>query len=102
MSGQLLPPALLDALAARGEAFRDVAPRADDLWIHATAVAEGIRVAQASEESANYPFIPGSQASSLQATNVWDGGNDRQAAATYRPSELERIVADARRSDDRD
>lgn len=97
VSGQYVPARVLDALAARGDAFRTLAPQADDVWLHATAVRAGVRVAQVARESVNYPFVPGSQRTALNATNVFQGGNDRQIAATYGDLERSRIVEDAAR-----
>lgn len=97
VSGQLVPASVLDALAARGDAFRELAPKADDVWLHATAVREGVRVAQVACASANFPFVPGSQRTALNATNVFQGGNDRQIAACYGTLERSRVAEDAAR-----
>ncbi|MCR8671021.1 glycosyltransferase, partial [Agrococcus sp. HG114] len=96
VSGQLLPTALLDALRRRGTAFLERAPRADDVWISAVAVQEGIRTAQVEPISQNFPFVPATQATGLYRTNVAGGENDAQLAATLGPADLERICTDAR------
>ena len=94
VSGVYYPPALLDALAAGGDAFREKAPRADDLWAHHTAVAAGIRIRQVSSLARHFPEIPGTRQSSLYASNLKQGANDPQIAATYTPAAIERIQAD--------
>ncbi|KQQ03843.1 MULTISPECIES: hypothetical protein [unclassified Rathayibacter] len=96
VSGQLFPSELMEAVAAHGDAFREVAPDADDIWLHVRAVDAGYRVAQIQPEAELFPFVPRTQQSGLYLVNYWDGGNDRQAGATYTPAVTERIAADAR------
>lgn len=95
VSGQLLPPQLLEALRERGREFLRVAPTADDVWLHATAVRAGIRTAQVREASANYPFVPGTQTTGLYWHNVFGDGNDQQIAAALGEAEIERIATDS-------
>lgn len=95
VSGQLLPPALLDALRDRGEAFLEQAPGQDDVWLHASAVTHGFRTAQTGSSPANYPFVPGTQTGGLYVANVFNLGNDRAVAACLGEHELARVRADA-------
>lgn len=95
VSGQLLPPALLDALRDAGEGFLQATPRQDDVWLHATAVAHGFRTAQVGSASANYPFVPGTQTTGLYWGNVFGLENDAAVAAALGPAQLERVRADA-------
>lgn len=94
VSGQLLPVALLQSLRQRGTAFLELAPKADDVWLHGSAVRAGLRIAQVSAESKDFPFVPGTQTSGLYLDNVLGAGNDRQLAAVLGPAERERIIAD--------
>lgn len=94
VSGQLFPPALLDRLREAGTRFLETAPNADDVWLFAQAVGAGMRVVQTSAEPANYPFVPGSQASGLYLENVLHEGNDRQLASALSDADLERIALD--------
>lgn len=96
VSGQLLPASLVDAIRDAGEAFLELAPTADDIWLHRVAVANGYRTAQVEAHPVHFPFIPGTQGSGLNAENVWSGGNDRQLARTH-DQLLARIRADADR-----
>lgn len=96
VSGQLFPPALLDALHAAGTRFLQVAPNADDVWLFAQAVRTGHRTAQVHPSPANFPFVPGSQTGGLYLENVLQQGNDRQLQAVLREEDLERIAADLR------
>ncbi|WP_082845311.1 hypothetical protein, partial [Rathayibacter tanaceti] len=95
VSGQLLPSALLKEIAAHGEAFRDIAPDADDIWLHVRAVDAGYRVAQIEPRAQLFPFVPRTQQTGLYLVNYWDGGNDRQARAAYIPEVAARIAAAA-------
>ena len=94
VSGQILPTALLDRLHERGEAFLERAPRADDVWINATAVGLGIRTAQVEEQARNFPFVPATQATGLYQLNVAGRENDRQLAGSLEPADVARICAD--------
>jgi len=96
VGGIIYPPALLDALAAEGEGFLAVAPRADDVWVHAVSVRAGIRTQQIPSRRRDLDAIPGTQRGTLQSVNVKAGGNDAQIAAAYGPAEIAAIVADAR------
>lgn len=93
VSGQVLPPELLDRLREEGTAFLATAARADDVWLHRVAVAANIPVAQITTTPANFPFVPDTQSSGLYMGNTWEGGNDRQIAATYTESDLRALRA---------
>ncbi|MGM1030801.1 MAG: glycosyltransferase [Actinomycetota bacterium] len=94
VSGQILPTALLDRLHERGQAFRERAPRADDVWINATAVGMGIRTAQVEEQARNFPFVPATQATGLYQLNVAGRANDEQLGQSLEPADVARICAD--------
>lgn len=83
VSGALHPPRLLRALRDRGRAFQTVCPRADDVWIHHTALRIGIPVRLVEGLSVTFPLIDGSQEQALWYTNLSQGGNDAQLAATF-------------------
>lgn len=83
VSGVLYPKSVQRALAARGELFLEAAPRADDLWLHATAVSAGVRTRQVHKTSTNYMELPTAGRTSLYQENVERGANDRQARLVY-------------------
>lgn len=83
VSGQWLPPQLLDRLREEGTRFRDVAPFADDIWLHRVAVAAGIPTAQLTTHPQHFPFVPRTQSTGLYFHNAEGDGNDAQVAATY-------------------
>ena len=92
VSGVLFPPTFLQLMRDVGQGFRETCPRNDDLWLTYLAVENQIPIAQVAQESLHFAVIPGTQATSLNATNVFEGKNDKQIKATFKPSTLERIV----------
>ena len=95
-SGVLYPPTMLDALREAGTAFSACAPRADDVWLHATAVRSGVTVRPVSDGLTVYRGVPGAGLGGLRAGNVLRGGNDEQIAATYGPEEVALLWDDQR------
>ncbi|MBT1545260.1 hypothetical protein [Curtobacterium aurantiacum] len=93
VSGVLYPPSLLDALRDDGDGFRETAPHADDVWLTARAIANGVRVAQVDATPRVWQTIVGGQRSALSRSNGTDGGNDAQITATLTP-DLLRVVRD--------
>jgi hypothetical protein len=91
VSGVLYPLRLQMALRERGTSFLDKCPRADDVWLHATCVAEGIAIKQVDDAPADFPPVPGGFDSALMTANVTQGGNDKQVQATYTPEDLDRL-----------
>lgn len=96
VSGVIYPPELLEQLSDRGTEFLSVAPRADDIWVHAVAVASRIHTRQVTERQQYFTAVPGTQIGTLFRVNVREGGNDRQIAMTY-TDDLVRILLDERR-----
>lgn len=97
VSGQLLPPKLQQQLRGEGRRFLELAPKADDVWLHFVEVLHGWRIRQVGEQSKNYPFVPATQSVALNATNVFAGGNDRQLAACHSEVTRGRVAEDAKR-----
>jgi hypothetical protein len=75
-----------------GQGFRETCPRNDDLWLTYLAIEHGIPISQVARESLHFDVIPGTQVTSLNASNVFEGQNDKQIKSTFQPSTLERIV----------
>lgn len=95
VSGVIYPPQFLDRLEALGDSFMAVAPRADDVWLHAQAIGEGFRVQQLGPKPRAFPTLPNTQRHALHRTNTAQAGNDGQIRATYNASMLMRIAEDA-------
>lgn len=94
VSGVIYPSELLGELQRRGDDFRQVCPRADDIWLHFVAVSSGVEVRQLRARGRHYAVIVPAQVDKLQNENVAAQGNDRQIAATYSPSAVQTITAD--------
>ena len=92
VSGQLFPVGVQRLAVERGEQFRELSPDNDDIWLHAIAVEQGIRVRLVDGRSTMFPFLPGTQQGGLYLTNYWEGANDRQIAAELSPGPARRPV----------
>ncbi|MGW9586183.1 hypothetical protein [Microbacterium sp. NPDC055455] len=89
IGGVLYPSAVQRALRDAGDAFVDCAPRADDIWLHATTIRAGA-VARQVAAPTRLEIIPVRAAgeSGLWESNVVKSGNDIQATATYSADDL--------------
>lgn len=88
VSGVIYPPAMLNELARRGNAFEDFCPKADDIWLHWTALQAGIKIRQTEEKAHHFPLIPGTQGNSLLQSNVDDGGNNSSIQGLYSEGDI--------------
>jgi hypothetical protein len=96
VGGVLFPPAMQDALRRAGDGFRACCPRADDIWLNATAWRAGILVRQTQPFSPLLFEIPGTRTHGLAQGNRESGGNDMQLMQTYTADERARLFALAR------
>jgi hypothetical protein len=94
-SGVLYPAAMQRALRDRGEGFVPVCPRADDVWLHNTALREGVRVSLVRRRSVAFDTLSGTQRGALKHSNVAAGANDEQIRRTYSDADLGRLEAAA-------
>jgi hypothetical protein len=94
VSGVLHPPALSEEVRRRGAAAAEVAPRADDLWLHGLAVGAGIPVRQVRERATHFPVAPSTRRGALMRANL-AGGNDEVVARLYSGDVLDRILREA-------
>ncbi|WP_141399274.1 hypothetical protein [Curtobacterium sp. 'Ferrero'] len=77
VGGVLYSPAALDAVRRAGAGFKEVAPRADDLWLHFCVVSAGFCPLQI-EDTLRRDFVDvrGTGSQTLTMANVGGGGND--------------------------
>jgi hypothetical protein len=87
VAGTIFPPKYLGVLKSAGAGFEQCCPKADDLWLHVQALRSGFRTRQIAPKSAAFPAIPGTASGGLWEEN-YNGGNDRQVAATYTAQDL--------------
>ena len=91
VSGVIYPPAFQKILKQAGDEFRELCPKADDIWLHVMALRHGYPVRQIESRSVEYPGIPGSSRYALRRTNVDGYGNDQQITRTYLPDDIRRL-----------
>jgi hypothetical protein len=91
VSGVIYPPSFQKVLKKAGDEFRELCPKADDIWLHVMALRHGYPVRQINHYSVEYPGIPGSSRYALRRTNVDECGNDKQIARTYLPDDIHRL-----------
>lgn len=89
--GVIYPPALLDTLRDAGTAFQSCCPKADDLWLHVTALRSGFVARQLDAKAAEFDTMPSTQSIALWHQNLILSGNDPQAAATYTQADVARL-----------
>lgn len=91
VSGVLYPPKVLTHLKEAGDVFMRTCPKADDIWLHSVTVSAGTPVAQILPRPVHFVESINTRSSSLHLTNVKEGGNDIQIAATYSTDTLNRL-----------
>lgn len=90
--GVRYPISFIRSVASRGPQFLESCPRADDIWLHVSALREGLRVRQLSDTAAEFPLLLGSQAHALVKQNAFNDGNDPQIAATYTRDDMRKLM----------
>ena len=92
VGGVIYPPRLQERLKQEGDAFLKCCPKADDVWLHVQALRSGFKIRQIAPRAFQDVNIPGTQSNALHHKNLAGGENDRQIAATYRASDIERLL----------
>jgi hypothetical protein len=87
-SGCIYPAPLLGRLKLAGSDFKQLCPKADDIWLHANALRAGFKVRQILHRPIDFPLLPGTQEKTLSLTNVGLGRNDEQIRNTYTAQDL--------------
>ncbi|MDN4475427.1 hypothetical protein QQX09_06120 [Demequina sp. SYSU T00192] len=91
VSGVLYPPRMQAALRNFGTAFTQLAPKADDVWLHYVSVEAGLPTRQVHGLPLEFPLTPDSQEDGLYLSNVQQSRNDIQIANTYGHTTIRRI-----------
>lgn len=94
VSGVLYPAALQEVLKREGEAFLQITPKADDIWLHWHALRSGVRVRQISETDEHFLSVPGTQDIALYSSNLKQGGNDQVIAKLYTADDISAMLKD--------
>lgn len=93
VSGVLYPPAVVEEVRSRGMQFLDLAPTADDLWLHSLAVSRGVHVRRVAHRARHFAVAPSAKGSNLMSDNL-NGENDRVITRLYRTELTRRILED--------
>lgn len=100
VGGVLYPVPVLRAIRDAGDGFVRKAPRADDVWLHASTL-RSAHVARQVRSSSRFEIVPIRGAGDgLWETNVEGGGNDVQIRNSYGEVEISHLRAAAVFEDD--
>ena len=91
--GVLYPPGSLHPELSNESLFRQLCPKADDVWFKAMALLQGTPVRKVAPASRDYPLIPGTEVRMLWSQN--ESGNDRQIRAVFDHFNLWRLLTAA-------
>jgi hypothetical protein len=94
--GCIYPPPFLKELQAAGAEFRQLCPKADDVWLHVNAIRAGVKVKQITKRSPTYPLLPETQDHGLYLSNIGLGQNDIQIRNTYKPADIALLLSHCR------
>ncbi len=90
-TGVSYPRRVVERLLAEGTVFMQLAPTADDIWLHANAIRSGAATRQVHPRPAVPALVPGTQRVALWRSNVSGGRNDQQISAVYGEDDLRRF-----------
>ncbi len=91
VSGVIYPVSFQQHLKRSGRQFMELCPKADDIWLHVTALREGVMVRQIQENAMAFQYLPDTQDIALWPANGPGGGNDRQILATYSAEDINKL-----------
>jgi hypothetical protein len=98
VQGVIYPPSFLNCLHTAGKAFQDTCPKADDIWLHVTALRNGYKVKTISENHSYFDLVPHTQDNALWASNMLPGGNDAQISRTYGADDIRSLLVYAQQA----
>lgn len=92
-SGVIYSPFMQRALIKAGDSFKNKCLFGDDIWLHAVALRNGIKIKQVYKKHIDFTAIPFTQKSGLKWENA-SGKNDIQANLTYTKVDIMRMIKD--------
>jgi hypothetical protein len=99
-SGILYPAAMQSELRTRGSRFMEICARADDVWLHNTAIRAGVGVRLVEKHSVAFDTLGRTQRNALKHSNVAAGANDEQIRRTYSPADVRLVEVSAKSESD--
>lgn len=94
VGGVLYPPGALHPEVLNQEVFRAICPTADDVWLKAMALLNGVKSKRMPGPHRDFPLVSGTDASGLMHRNVYKGNNDRQIEAVFTRYDLLKRLRD--------
>lgn len=94
VSGVLYPPKSLNIDTLNIEIFKELCPRADDIWLKIMALINNTKVIKVRKKSRHFPVIMGSQKEALNKYNVHNNGNDIQLRNLIKKYNINRDIFD--------
>ncbi|NHN56224.1 hypothetical protein G9U51_10600 [Calidifontibacter sp. DB0510] len=88
VGGVIYPAPLLAELRSAGDGFMQLAPSADDAWLHVHAIRAGFVARQVNSRAPRYYSLKRAQLNALWIRNRWAGDNDAQLRRLYGPADL--------------
>lgn len=83
VGGVIYPPDSLHPEVTNAAVFRELCPKADDVWLKAMALLNGVKAKRLSGPQLEFPLVIHSQEVSLKHSNVHGGDNDRQIRKVF-------------------
>lgn len=99
VSGVLYPPSFISYVVEQGEAFQQVSPRADDVWLHLCALRSGHPIRQVFSRPRNFAVVPRTQSGGLALGNTFMGGNDEQIRKAYTQDDFNLLLRASQEED---
>ena len=91
--GVIYPPRFQEKLKIAGRAFMSLCPKQDDMWLHLTAIRNGWKIRQLSENLLRgLRDIPETQDQALFHGNQFGGGNDILISRIYTVEDIRKMV----------
>lgn len=91
VSGVAYPPKMVTALREAGDAFMSTCPKADDVWLHVTALRNGFKIRQIGLDPIHFTVVPNTQEQGLMHSNLFGGANDGQIQLVYNEEDLQKL-----------
>lgn len=93
--GVIYPSEFQKKLKSAGRSFVNHCPKADDIWLHATAIRSGFKIKQISSNLIRGVIdTPDTQDMALFHSNQFSGGNDNQIRNTYNDEDYELLQSE--------
>ena len=83
VGGVLYPPGALHSEVLNQKVFRAICPTADDVWLKAMALLNGVKSKRMPGSHREFPLVSGTKVSGLFYKNIYEKRNDRQIEAVF-------------------